>query len=143
MNDSTKVAGWFKAIAILAIIWNIMGVFAYLAQAFMTPEMISTLPEEQQAMYQNIPAWATAAFALAVWGGLLGSILLFMRKPLARIVLLVSLIGIIVNDIYMFALGNVIEASGNTAIFMQAFVLIVAIYLLVVFNKAKAKGWIA
>lgn len=143
MNTNTKAPTWFKVVAILAIIWNIMGVMAYLGQAMMGPEAMEALPEEQQELYQNIPAWATAAFALAVWGGLVGSIMLFMRKSAAKFALWISLIGIVVNDIYNFMVIDAVSLFGMTALYMQLFVLIVGIYLIVLYNQAKSKGWIA
>lgn len=84
MNIKKKPTTKFYSIAVLALIWNLMGVGAYLIQAFMTEEMIATLPEEQQAEFLvEHPAWYTALFALAVFGGALACILLLARKKMA------------------------------------------------------------
>lgn len=143
MNASTKVPTWFNVVAILAIIWNIFGVLAYLGQAFMTQEIFDALPIEQQEAYTSRPAWVTAAFATAVFAGFLGSVALALRKSLAKSLLLVSLVAVIINDIYMFFLIDSIAIYGMTALFMQVFVLIVCIYLIMLFNKAKANSWIS
>ena len=83
MNIKKKPSTKFYIIAVLALIWNLMGVGAYLVQAFMTDEMIATLPEEQQAEFLvEHPAWYTALFALAVFGGALACILLLARKKI-------------------------------------------------------------
>ena len=63
-----------------------MGVVAYLGQAFLTDDMKAMIPEDQLAIIENTPAWATAAFALAVWFGLLGAILLLTKKKIAKTV---------------------------------------------------------
>lgn len=142
MTNSTKAPTWFTVVAVLAIIWNLMGVLAYLGQAFMTTEMMEALPQDQQDAYANRPAWATAAFALAVFGGLIGSFLLALKKNLAKIFLLISLVTIVINDIYSFIIIDSISLFGMTALYMQVFVLIVAISLLAMFKKAKSSNWI-
>ena len=67
-----------------------MGVMAYISQVSMTPEAIQALPQEQRALYESVPSWATAAFAIAVWGGTLACILLLLRTKLATIVFILS-----------------------------------------------------
>ena len=83
MTSSNKPGIIFWIIAVIALIWNLMGVMAYRAQAYMTDEAKALLPEAEQAMYSDIPAWATAAFAFAVFGGFLGSLALLLRKKWA------------------------------------------------------------
>ncbi|MBT8184721.1 MAG: hypothetical protein KJN76_07760, partial [Eudoraea sp.] len=94
---SVKPPLWFWIVSAVALVWNIMGVMAYLGSAFITDEMKAEMPAEQLELMENTPAWVTAAFAIAVWAGLLGCIALLLRKKWARPVLLISLIGIIVQ----------------------------------------------
>ncbi len=142
MTNTTKAPTWFTIVAVLAIFWNLMGVMAYLGQAFMTTEMMEALPQEQQDAYSNIPAWATAAFALSVFGGLLGSLFLALRKNIAGILLWISLISIVVNDIYNFIIIDSVSLFGMLPLIMQSIVLIVAISLILMFKKAKSSNWI-
>ena len=65
-NESVKPPAWFTVVAVIALIWNLLGVFAYLGEAFATPEMLEAMPAEQRDVLENRPAWATVAFALAV-----------------------------------------------------------------------------
>ena len=51
MSIKKKPTPKFYIIGVLALIWNLMGVGAYLIQAFMTEEMIATLAEEEQAEF--------------------------------------------------------------------------------------------
>ena len=46
---------WLKPLAWAALVWNLLGVFAFIMQQLMTPEMIALLPENQQDAYRNIP----------------------------------------------------------------------------------------
>ena len=81
MNSSNiKPSTRYWLVAVLSFLWYAVGVFNYLAQAYMTDETLVSFPDEVQLYYTNLPAWVTAAFALAVFGGLLGSVGLFLRK---------------------------------------------------------------
>ena len=99
MTDSsnTKPPIWFWIVSVIALIWNAMGVMQYLAQAYMTEDFKSQYTAEQLEMISNVPAWATAAFAIAVFSGLLGSILLLLKKKFASKLFLLSLLGILVQ----------------------------------------------
>ena len=80
----------FWIISIIALIWNIMGVMAYLQQAYMSDEEKAILPEAERALYSDVPSWAIAAFAIAVFGGLLGSLALLLRKKWATPLFFIS-----------------------------------------------------
>ena len=70
MSESTnKPSVGFWIIGVIALIWNLMGVFAYITQVNMTDEVIAALPDAERALYENVPAWVTGAFAIAVFGG--------------------------------------------------------------------------
>ena len=94
--------------------WNLMGVFQYLAVAYMTDEMAAEMPADQQAYYADMPAWVTAAFAIAVFGGDFGSIFLLFRKKLAESVLVVSFVSVLVQMTYnlFIAESTVVYETG-------------------------------
>ena len=62
-----------------------MGVLNYLDQAFMTDKILETLPKEQQILYQDVPAWVTTAFAIAVFSETLGLLLLLLKKKMLQL----------------------------------------------------------
>ena len=84
-NYLRKPTGLFWIISSMALVWNLMGVFNYLTQAFMTNEVLATLPKDQQLLYEDVPAWVTAAFATAVFSGTVGALLLLLKKKNASI----------------------------------------------------------
>jgi len=142
MKIANKPPIWFWIIAILALLWNIMGVLAYLAQAYITDEAITSLPEAEQSFYNNMPAWVTAAFAIAVFAGALGCILLLLRKKIASILFILSLIGIVMQTTYNFFLQDFIVLSGSRMV-MPILVLLVAIFLIWFSKRATVKAWIS
>jgi len=100
---------WLKPLAWAALIWNSLGVIAFVMQMMMTPELISKLPIDQQAAYSDIPLWSTIAFAIAVFGGLLGCIFLLKKKALAIPTFTVSLAAILLQQYYNFVVINSID----------------------------------
>jgi hypothetical protein len=63
--------------------------------------------------FYGFPTWVVAFRALAVWGGVLGTLLLLLRKRLAVPVLLVSFLAMIVTSIHNFFLSNGLEVMGG------------------------------
>ena len=141
-NDSAKPPVWFWIVSAIAVVWNGMGIKAYLDQAYMTPEKLATLPEAEQAMYSiEYPAWVTAAFAIAVFGGTIGSILLLIKKKLAYTVLVVSLIGIIAQMTYAFLMDGSTDAFGP-GVLMPIMIILIGIGLVYVAKKGISNGWL-
>ncbi len=48
-------------VTIVALVWNILSVVAFIIHITMTPEMIAKLPGAEQSLYANPPIWATAS----------------------------------------------------------------------------------
>jgi len=133
---------WLKPLAWAALIWNSLGVIAFVMQMMMTPELISKLPIDQQAAYSDITLWSTIAFAIAVFGGLLGCIFLLKKKALAIPTFTVSLAAILLQQYYNFVVINSIDLLGASAVFMPILVIIIAIGLLYISIKGKQQSWL-
>lgn len=63
MNSPPK---WFKVIAVVALVWNLLGCFAFVSDLRLSPEDVAHLSRAQQALYNARPGWAVAGTALAV-----------------------------------------------------------------------------
>ena len=134
-ESTNKPPIWFWIVSALALIWNAMGVMQYLQQAYKTESFILACTPEDLEMYANLPSWYRASFALAVFGGALGCLLLLLRKRLAHTVLLISLIAIIVQMSY-------VTFSLKMANAMTPMIVIVGILLVWLAKIATKKGWI-
>ena len=108
----------------------------------MTPEMIAQLPEAQQAAYRDIPVWSYSAYALAVFGGLTGSILLALGKKLAFPVLVISLAGVIVQQYYNFVVIDAISIMGWGIVVMPVIVTSIALLLVLISQRGVRAGWL-
>ena len=137
-----KAPTWFKVVAVLALLWNLLGCLAFFSDLRLSPEDLAKLPEAQQALYAARAGWAVAATAVAVFGGALGSMALLLGKKWALPVFVLSLLGILVQDFGLFVLANGAALAGSVAVVMQGIVLAVGIALVLLSRKAIARGWL-
>lgn len=135
---SNKPPIWFWIVSVLALIWNGLGVMAYLARAYATDEMIAALPKEQQPEFLvEYPAWYTAAFAIAVFAGTLGCLSLLLRKKIAYGLFVLSALSAIIQHVYLFI--NVDMPS----MVMPIMIIAVCLFLVWFSKHSIAKHWIS
>lgn len=144
MTTATKPPVAFWIIIALALLWNLMGVMAYIMQVTMTPETLQALPAEEKALYTNFPVWAMIAFAVAVFGSTLGCILLLLRKKLATPILSISFAGILVQMVHSLVISKSIEVYGpGMGYGMPIMILLLGAFLVWYSRKATSQGWLS
>ena len=96
-----------------------------------TETYLAEATEAQRAYYDGFPAWATAFWALGVWGALAGSVLLLLRSRYAALAFGVSLIGLLANTTRLFATmgAGAVELLGQGNLAFTAVLIIVALGL--------------
>jgi hypothetical protein len=134
---------WFLPVVIVALLWNLMGCAAYLSDAMLSAADVAKMSEAERAMYAARPAWSIAGTAVAVWLGALGCLALILRKSWAVPLLWLSLLGVIAQDIWFFALSPKSDLINGAVYGLQGLVLIIAIALVWLGGKAKASGWLS
>jgi hypothetical protein len=143
MTTTNKPSVGFWIIAVIALLWNSLGVIAYLGQVYITDEALNIMTPEQQELLANTPAWITGVFAVGVFGGLLASILLLLRKKWAVPLFLISLLAVLINTCYSFFATNQAEVYGTLqGIVMPLIIALIAIFLYMYSKKTAANGLI-
>ena len=137
INEKIGGVHWsFWVIGAVALIWNVMGVINFFMQ--MNPDALADYPEAARSLVEGRPGWATGAFAIAVFGGALGCLLLLLRKSAAYYVFIASLFGVILTNIHTFGM------AGSTEIWVGSLMsLVVAAFLIWYSRQAESKGWIS
>ena len=140
-NPGTKLI-W--TVGGLALLWNAYGVVQFMGSLSATPEslMASGLTAEQAAVMTGYPAWMTVVFAIGVFGGLAGSVLLLMRNKLAVPVFHASLAGYIalyVGDI----VHGVFAAMGAPQVIVLSAVVAIAAALSASSHHFARRGLLA
>lgn len=142
-TNSNKPNLAFWIIAIIALIWNAMGVDAYIQQAYKTDRFKSMYSEEQLEIINNLPSWYTAIFAIAVFVSVLGCILLIMRKKLAIKVFLLALIAVVIQTGYNLFLNPGKEMYGSMEYSMLIMIPLVSLVLYFYSKKSDQRGWLS
>ncbi len=131
-----RAPAWFWGMAGFGVLWNLYGIFQFIGT--LTPAgrsaMAAGMTAAQAQIYFSLPAWMTVVFAIGVFGGLLGSLALALRRTAAVPVLAASLVGYVAlfsGDVHF---GVFDAMPGQLAIL--AFVVVVAAALL-------ATAWVA
>lgn len=106
-NISTPRPWWFWAITIAFLLWSFVGCGMYLAERLMAPDAyVENFGEAMAGLREITPIWATAGYAIGVWFGLAGVIMLMARKKIAVPLFFASLIGAIVGFMPYFYDGR-------------------------------------
>jgi hypothetical protein len=128
----------FWVIGAVMLIFNVMGVINYFVQ--MNEDSRASFPEVYRPIIEGRPAWATAAFAIAVFGGSLGCLMLLLRKSSAFFVFIVSLLGVVVTMMHIFGVAGFSSFEIWMGVLMQ---LVVTAFLIWYSKWAESKGWIS
>jgi Na+-driven multidrug efflux pump len=141
MNTSSeRVPKYYQAIAWLALVWNLIGLVAVVAQVAISDAALAELPANQQELIRQTPSWFVACALAAVIFGVAGSLGLVLRKKWAIPAFLLSLVGLIGQQSWMWFFSNTFEVMGPGSWILPTLVMLIAIGLLV-FSFAK-KDWL-
>jgi len=114
----------------LALLWNSVGAFDYVMTETRNAAYMSAFTPEQLAYFYGFPAWVVATWALSVWSGVLGSVLLLLRKRWAVPVFGVSLATFVLTSYYNFVLTNGLEIMGGAGgLIFSAVIFVIAVAL--------------
>ncbi len=141
MNDENVVGvHWsFWAIGAVGLIWNVLGAINFVVQ--MNADSLAAYREVEQALIVGRPAWATVAFAVAVFGGALGCLLLLLKKSAAFYLFVASLLGVIVTITH--TLGVDVDFGPGEIVGIILMPLLVAAFLIWYSKYAEGKGCVS
>ena len=139
---ATKCPPWFWLVAILALLWNLFGLFSFYYHVTATQAIIATWPEAQQQIEAVTPRWIFVPFAIATICGVLGSLGLLLRKRWAEPVLLLSLLAIVVQFSAYYLLTPTWALTGMGGAILPLCIALVGLFLWWFARKAAARGWI-
>ncbi|MCB2048877.1 MAG: hypothetical protein KDE32_11715 [Novosphingobium sp.] len=134
-------------VGILSLLWNAFGAWDYTATQMENREYLAAAAQSMGvsvdaviAHFAAYPAWMDAAWALGVWGSVLGSILLLLRKRLAVIAFFISLFGLFVSTLYGIAtpIESMEQSAANWS--MMAVIWIVLIGLILYARSMVKRG---
>jgi hypothetical protein len=142
MDDRFKpqpVAGWFMAAAAASLLFMALGCVMYLTQVFADPNAMSL---DQRAAIEAEPAWVVGAMAASVWFGLIGTVLLLMKRKAAEWVLLVSVVAVVFWLAGLLVVAPLRESlsTGDLVVALAVTALTWTIYWFA--RHSRQRGWL-
>lgn len=145
VNENQKVAApvWYMIVSGVFLAWDLFdfAVFALTMTMFQNREALEDagLNPQQVELILSTPTWVNVAFGIAVVFGVWGCVALLEKKRLAVPLLIVSLLGVIAQNTYMYLLSDAVEIMGLGA---SPLVIAGAIALVPFAILSANKGWL-
>ena len=128
-------------VGLLALLWNAFGCFDYLMTVTANQTYLGKMPADTITYMNGLPKWLTAMWAIGVWGGLAGSILLLIRSHYAVWAFSLSLIGAVVGmGFQMLATQRPASMTAGVMAVMPWVIIVVCAFLLWYARSAEKKG---
>ena len=134
-------------VGIVTLLWNAIGANDYLQTQLgnldyfrSMSDTMNAAPQEALAYFQSYPAWADGLWAVGVWGGVLGSLLLLLRSRWAVLVFGLSLAGVAGFTLYQAVIGKPEWATGTFVTIMGLVVWSIATFLLIYAISMRRQG---
>ncbi len=142
MNDKYEprpIARWYMAAAIASLLFMIVGCGGYLLAVTTAPDAI---PLDRRVVYEARPGWQVAAYAIAVWVGLLGALMLVLKRRLAEPLLLVSLVAAVFTFL-PYAIIPAIRDNITTNDIAAAIIVLAVTWTIYWFARhSRQRGWL-
>ncbi len=106
MSDHIKTPWHLWVTGGLYLLWSAMGALDYTMTQMRNEAYMSQFTPDQLKYFYGFPVWMVAGWAIGVWGGVIGSVLLLLRHRLAVPVFWLALIGTGVGALHMFILSE-------------------------------------
>lgn len=116
-------------VGILALLWDLGGAYDYLMTQTQNEAYMAKFTPAQLEYFYGFPVWFEFFWALAIWGSILGCVLLLLRKCLAVPVFLASFVSVIVTTIYSYGMSDGMELMGAVGLVFTIVILAVSLFL--------------
>ena len=137
MTTSTPWHLW--AVGLLSLLWNGYGGYDYVMTQTNNAAYLAQFTAEQRAYFDSYPMWMEADWAIGVWGGVLGAVLLLLRSKWAFHAFLASLIAFAVSVVY----GQMSEGAalmGTTGVIFSAAIFLLGLAFVMYSRMMTRKG---
>ncbi|WGM48580.1 hypothetical protein KOAAANKH_03482 [Brevundimonas sp. NIBR10] len=132
MTTGPKTPWHLWVVGVLGIAWNAFGCWDYTMTELKGEEHLRAfgMTDPQITYFNAMPAWVTAVWAIGVWGGLLGCILLLVRRKWAVPVFGASLAAYVMSLVYTYLLSDGGSVMPEGTWIMQVVILAGCVFFL-------------
>ena len=138
-NERQPIARWYLIGAIVSMLFMALGCAIYVMHVTADP---AALPLDQRAAYAAEPAWVTALNAVAVWVGLIGAVLLVLKRRLAEALLLVSFLATLVWLAGLLLVPALRDALSTNDVAVAVIVTLITGTIWSFARHSRQRGWL-
>jgi hypothetical protein len=129
-------------IGVVTLLFNGGGAFDYVMTQTRNPAYMAQFTDAELAYFYGFPAWVQGSWAIAVWGAVLGSVLLLLRRHWAVVAFAASFVAMVITMIHNFAIAEVKmqEVVGPEAIWFSAVIVLVTVAVFLYARSMRTRG---
>lgn len=128
----------FIVIAIIILLWNLMGVLSFVMQYQMDLAQLARTDPAGAKIFAAMPGWLWVDYAVAVLAGTVGALCLLLRRRLATYLFALSLIAVVIQFGYVFLATDIIAMKGIVAV--AAFPILIFVIAIMQWRYATAQA---
>ncbi|WP_341207321.1 hypothetical protein [uncultured Sphingomonas sp.] len=133
---------WFYVAAAVLVLWGVMGVAACVSQLRDGADAMGAASDYDRALFAQLPLWYRVDYAIATGTMLLGALALLARTRHAVALLTVSLVAVMIQFGWMFAMTDIIAVKGPYVLYFPLLILAIGALALHLAHVARRRGWI-
>jgi hypothetical protein len=137
--QSAKTPWHLWVIGVVSLLWNLVGALDFVMTQTRNAAYMAGFTRAQLDFYYGIPLWVVATWGIAVWGGVLASLFLLLRRRMAVPLFLASLVCMVLTDIHSYLISSGFEIMGGMKALVFSSVIFVVGVLLLVYARSMGK----
>ncbi len=114
LNNPADTPWHLWVVGTVGLLWSAMGAMDYVMTQTRNENYMVAFTPDQLEFFYGFPVWVEASWAIAVWGGVIGSIFLLLRHRIAVWLFLASLVAMLITSFQNYVLSNGMEVIGDT-----------------------------
>ena len=146
MSEKINVPAWFWILAILFLLWNILGVLSFIGDLNSTKESLEAMEaysDREIELMLSLPSWTKVFYGLATFSGLIGAIGLIMKKRFAVPLFVTSLCAAVFHHAYIYTTTEAMSVMQMPSKIMSLVVISTCVLQLWFSRKARSRAWLS
>ncbi|MFV0276056.1 MAG: hypothetical protein ACK5HY_02580 [Parahaliea sp.] len=141
-NARRVVTPWHLwLVGVLALLWNVAGALDFVMTQTRDARYLANFSQQQLDHVYSLPTWVVVFWGIAVGTGVLGALLLLLRRRLAPTVFFVSLLALLAVYVRNYLFDNALEVMGDAlSLWFSAAIVVVAIFLFFYAGIMNSRG---
>lgn len=143
MADTTtptpKTPWHLWVIGLIYLLWSCCGAMDFTMTEIHSAAYTKNFTAAQLSFTYGLPLWVVIAWGVATWGGVVGSLLLLLRRCVAVCVLLVAFVAMILLTAYNFGIADGMKSMGGVGGLVFSCIIVVAGILVWFYARAMRR----